>query len=95
LETAQIETERNPKSGSSATFMSLIDLNATVPPEVRLRFTDVSHLANTTTKRYLLSNNGARVNPLAVTDCQLRGVYGDFYSLAGSGMTVALTNNLV
>lgn len=80
--------------GAIGATMSLLDLNTSTPPEVRLRFTDVALLADTTSKRYMLQNSGSRVNPLAVGDSQLRGACVDIYSTSGTGMTVALNNNL-
>src|SRR5262249_35241580 len=64
-------------------------------PEVRLKFTDVSLLADSNTKRHLVQLGGSRLSNLGVTDTQLRGVYADVYSTNGTGMTVGLTNNVV
>jgi hypothetical protein len=80
-----------------ATASSLIDVSGAPSPlpEVRLRFTDVSLLADSSTRRYLLANNGAVVSTLALTDCQLRGVYLNLFANYAGPMTVALTNNLI
>ncbi|MBI3418002.1 MAG: hypothetical protein HY043_22155 [Verrucomicrobia bacterium] len=85
--------------GTTASSMSLLGITSGTPfPEVRLRFTDVSIMADSTTsqiKKYLLQNNNLNAGAFTMTDCQLRGVYLDVASTAGAGMTVAFTNNLV
>ena len=80
-----------------ATASSLIDVSGSPSPlpEVRLRFTDVSLLADSSTRRYLLANNGGVLSTLALTDCQLRGVYLNLFANYAGPMTVALTNNLI
>src|SRR5207245_5248904 len=76
--------------------MSLMTAVGTSPlPDVRLRFTDFSLLADSNAKRHLVQLSGSRVGTLSVTDSQLRGVYADVYSTTGTGMTIGLTNNLV
>jgi hypothetical protein len=72
---------------------SLFDVNTSSGPELRLRFTDVSLLADSLSRRYLVLNSGKVMNPLAVSDSCLRGVYLDLYALA-PGLTVTLTNNV-
>ena len=82
--------------GASSSSMSLMTATGTNPlPDVQLRFTDVSLLADSNTKRRLLQLGGSRVGTLSVTSSQLRGVYADVYCTTGTGMTFGLTNNLV
>src|SRR6266516_3517614 len=82
--------------GTTGSTMSLMTAVGTSPlPEVQLRFTDVSLLADLSAKRHLVELSGSRLANLGLTDSQLRGVYEDVYSTNGTGMTVAFTNNLV
>ena len=53
--------------------------NGTQSPELRLRFTDVSLLADSIFRRYLLPSN-AMVNPWELSNSQLRGIYAYLYS---------------
>src|SRR3989442_1715370 len=83
--------------GATGTTWSLLDVAVAdgdgTQPEVRMRFTDISLLANTTAKRYGLytDNTGRFPATLALTDCHLRGAYFDLNST--NNITVALTNN--
>src|SRR6266699_4158759 len=82
--------------GATASSISLMTAVGTSPlPEVQLRFTDVSLLADLNAKRHFVQLSGCRLATFSVTDSQLRGVYEDVYSTNGTGMTVAFTNNLV
>ena len=82
--------------GATGSSMSLMTAFGTSPlPEVQLRFTDVSLLADLNAKRHFVQLSGCRLATFSVTDSQLRGVYEDVYSTNGTGMTVAFTNNLV
>ncbi len=82
--------------GGTGSTMSLMTAVGTNPlPEVRLRFTDVSLLTDSSAKRHLVQLSGSRLANLSLTDSQLRGVYANVYSTTGTGMTVGLTNNLV
>src|SRR5713226_9509861 len=82
--------------GTSAATMSLFNIAATpaTAPQLFLRFTDISLLADSTAKRHLLDAAQYRLN-LGVQDCTLRNVY--LYVLPTDGSqtkNVALTNNL-
>ncbi|MCL5099151.1 MAG: hypothetical protein M1608_16765 [Candidatus Omnitrophica bacterium] len=70
-----------------------------VLPEIRLRFTEISHLSDNIYRQVILANSGSYPFSLfSFTDCQLHGgqlylapyLYSDV-----RGMTVAFTNNLV
>src|SRR5207244_11420784 len=80
-------------TGSTTSLMTTVGTNPL--PEVRLRFTDVSLLTDSSAKPHLVQLSGSRVGTLSLTDSQLRGVYANVYSTTGTGMTVGLTNNLV
>lgn len=86
--------------GTSGAYMSLLNLTnaASPPPEIRMRFTEVSLLADTTTRRYLFDNGGPRIiSALAFSDCHLRAAYINLESYANnpSTMTLAFTNNFL
>jgi len=85
--------------GGTASTMSLLNVTAsTAPlPEVRMRFTDISLLADTTGKRHIFENATANIiSSLYLRDCQIRNGYlllqGPYNS---SGMLLELVNNLV
>lgn len=82
-------------SGSSMSLFNLTNSGATLP-EIRMRFTDVSLLADTSTEQYVIDTaNVYTIGVLAFTDCHLRGGY---INLANHGTnaqtaTMAFTNN--
>ncbi|MBI4326532.1 MAG: hypothetical protein HY674_14895 [Chloroflexi bacterium] len=61
-------------------------------PEVSLRFTDVSMMAQRTNMREFLSTGGTRVSPVALADSRMRGVC--WYLSSTDLVTCALTNTL-
>lgn len=72
----------------------LLELGASA--EIRLRFNEICLPSGTVNARTLLSgfeNNFRAVTPLAITDCQVRGVYQVFNTYQ-SGSTFGLTNNV-
>jgi len=84
--------------GTSGSYMSLFNLTNTgaTLPEIRMRFTDVSLLADTSTEQYVIDTaNVYALGVFAFTDCHLRGGY---INLANHGtnaqtVTMAFTNN--
>jgi hypothetical protein len=86
--------------GTSASTMSLFNLTNTgaTLPEVRMRFTDISLLADVSSEQYIIeSANAYPIGVLAFTDCHLRGGY---INLANHGTnaqtaTIAFTNNFL
>lgn len=83
-------------SGTPVSLMQVAQ-NGVPLPSVYFRFTDISQLADSAARNHILNfNNYFCVNPLAITDCQVRG--GRFYSLPynynANGMTLRLTNTL-
>ncbi len=85
--------------GTTAATMSLLNVPASYSPlpEVHLRFTDVSLMANIFSRRHILEN--VAVYPFSVLELsngQLRGGFLDLRVSNGpySQVTVALTNNL-
>jgi hypothetical protein len=87
--------------GNAGSTVSLLNLSSTYTklPEVWLRFTDLSFLANTWSKRYILNNNTSCVlSNLVLHDCSVCGGALSVFFEGTQGpptMTVALTNNLV
>src|SRR5881628_2235522 len=64
--------------GTTNTTMSLMNIASApaTPPNIRLRFTDISLLADVTSKAYIFEASPANaVANLAFIDCQLRGGY--------------------
>ena len=68
--------------------------SSTPRPEVTLRFTETSVMADVLSRCYLLQEGFANVAPFLAQDCQFNNARMDIYSSA-SGMTIALTNNLL
>jgi len=94
-----VQEQANTNWTSSATAsMGLLEIPTmpSVQPEIRLRFTDLSMLAGTTSRRQLY-NNSAGTSPgvLSLQHCQWRGLYLDGRCYTVYGMTVSLTNNLI
>ncbi len=84
--------------GSASSSLLNVVANEAVQPEIRMRFTDISLLADTDAKRVFLDTASFNtVSVLALTDSQLRGVslilapFGD----ASRSMTLALTNSFI
>jgi hypothetical protein len=82
--------------GSDGTTLSLMNISASSPlPEVRVRFTDVALMADTTSRRHLLGNgNQQTAQAVGLTHCWLRGPYL-YLSPNASGMNAGLTNNFM
>lgn len=84
--------------GTTGATIALLEFNgnASPLPQVRLRFTDLSMLADTLSKRQLLNTAGGAnvVSLLSLQDCQWRGLYHDGRALTGYVMSIALVNNL-
>jgi hypothetical protein len=76
------------------TPVSVIERAGSGMPAIRLRFTDVSLPADAATRRNLVGGLWSGVNPLAVSDSQLRNVQLDAYGYA-AGMKIAVTNTIV
>jgi hypothetical protein len=86
--------------GTNNSTVSLFNLAATyaVLPSLNFRFTDVSLLAATTSKRHIVNLNAYYlVTNMTFTDCQLRGGWLYFmpYYADSRTMTLAATNNLL
>ncbi len=87
--------------GNAGTTISLLNLSATYSawPQVWLRFTDLSFLANVWSKRYILNNNSTcMLSNLVLHDCTVCGgaLNMDFEGTAyPPAMSVALTNNQI
>jgi hypothetical protein len=79
--------------GSPMVFWDL----ATTTGQVRLRFSDVSLMADAYSRRSLVGNQGSQaINPLSISHSQLRGVYLAFSDSQSSSSTIiAMTNNIV
>jgi len=80
--------------GSSGSSFVMLPISGSMP-EIRIRFTEVSLLADTASKRRLVNLAGG--NPplrLALTDCQLRSMFLDARGPLSS-VAIALTNNLI
>ena len=82
-------------NGSTPDAISILEAATSANWETRLRFTDISLMNDTDTRHQLLSNvPRAAGGILALTDCQLRGVFGQFYSYSTYVPAFNLTNNL-
>src|SRR5260221_4086299 len=88
-------------TGGSGSTMSLLNVNSVItpPPEIRLRFTDISLLADTTTKAYIFQSPAVNIiTTLTIADCQLHGGYLNLApnpnSVSGR-KSLALTNKLL
>ena len=73
----------------------LAPVTANPLPEVRLRFTDVSFLADTASRRQLLGLEGPMVGVFELSHCQIRGAYVHVFNTTAYGMGLAWTNNLL
>ncbi len=81
--------------GTSGSGAGVLSLNASSPPEVRLRFTDVSVLAHVAAKRHLIAGLGGSIlSTLALSDSQIRGVNISVWAYA-PGMAISWRNNLM
>ena len=80
--------------GGTSSTMTLI-YNSTTLPSVTLRFTDVSIMADTASRRNLYDSASYGANPLAITYSQLRGVSESFGDQTPTGTIVVFTNNLM
>jgi F5/8 type C domain-containing protein len=78
--------------GTTSSSMYFFQLSASTLPELRLRFTDISLMANTTTRRAVVDSSA--FTTLAWADCQLRGIYQSLNHQSSSQAIVAMTNNL-
>jgi len=61
---------------------------------VRLRFTRASFPGDPYSKRQVFSNNGGTAATWEVRDCQLSGLYWDFYCYYDRATTASLVNNI-
>jgi len=97
--TRAISAQELPWAGmTTGSTMSLINVSSTLAalPDIRLRFTDVALLADTTTKSYIFENGGSKIiGNLVFTDCQLRGGYLSLARARYPPDDVGLTNNLL
>lgn len=87
--------EQTESWGSGGTAQSLFEATGSPggSPEVRLRFAEVTQLADAPERRHLLNvgTNGV-IAALALSDCLVHGAYL-YLDPTGSGMTIGLTNN--
>jgi len=86
--------------GSTSTTMSLMSVPATYSrwPEVRLRFTDISLLANNYSKRYVINNSYSyMLTNLVFQDCRIGGGALNISPSAASTppLLCCFTNNLI
>ena len=82
--------------GSTSGNMYLFELSTATAPQLTLRFTDVSVMADTGGHRAILGNQTSYpVNPCAIVHSQLRGINVSFNDSTYSGAVYALTNNLM
>ena len=61
---------------------------------VRLRFTSVSCPGDSMYKRMPFHNNGGTATTFELRDCQLRGIYWDFFCYYSQATTASLVNNI-
>jgi len=82
--------------GSAPASFVLLDLSGAPapPPEVFLRLTEVSFLADASGRRQLLQTAGNVLNSLAISHSQVTGMYYSQYAYHPSSMTIAWTNNI-
>lgn len=83
--------------GTFASSMHLLELNAGSTVQAILRFTDVSLLADSSSRRRILSStvgSTENINPFALAHSQLRGVYCVMVDSGTAGRVVAWTNNV-
>jgi len=81
--------------GTNTSTMSLIEPATASPlPEVRLRFTDVSLLADTANRRQVMPVGAAIVSVFELSHSQVRGGSFGVCSMAGTGMVVGWTNTV-
>lgn len=74
---------------------SLINVAAaSASSEVRLRWTDLTMMANTSAKRRFFENGSFAINALRVQDCQLHNVSCSIQQSDATAMAIAWTNNL-
>jgi hypothetical protein len=79
--------------GSTASSMNLVELLASTP-EITLRFTDLSVMAETSGRRGLAANLSTyAVNPLTLAHCQVRGIYQYIGNSTVSGTVMSWNNN--
>jgi len=95
-----VQEQANTNWTSTSATWSLLDMTSSPAalPEVRLRFTDLSVLANSGPKRSVIYVNAYYLpSTLEFTDCRLRGgwIYLLPYYYDGRSRTAAVTNNLV
>ena len=79
-------------------LMSVATTPASGLPTITMRFTEISLLANTPTKRCILSTGGTNlVKTFTLQDCQVHGgyLYNWVYNNNPNQMTVTLLNNLL
>src|SRR5204863_9589495 len=86
-------------TASSTATLGLLDLppsQPASPAEIRLRFTDLSMLADTAIRRFLYNNyQGGSPSVFSSEHCQWRGLNLDGRCYSSRSMTVSLTNNCI